>query len=124
MADLFLGRPRSRRYPKFNIRRDIPETRITTWYLAGIEEEHFDRFPGKFYFKSFAGQYARELGLNESEVVRDLQSAYDAWEEKHKPAPPADGFPYPTVVSWACCSFRSRAQPRKSSSFPTLHTHR
>ena len=24
MADLFLGRPRSRRYPKFNIRRDIP----------------------------------------------------------------------------------------------------
>ena len=22
--DLFLGRPRSRRYPKFNIRRDIP----------------------------------------------------------------------------------------------------
>ena len=67
------------------------ETRITTWYLAGIEEEHFDRFPGKFYFKSFAGQYARELGLNESEVVRDLQSAYDAWEEKQNPAPPADG---------------------------------
>ena len=25
LADLFLGRPRSRRYPKFNIRRDIPE---------------------------------------------------------------------------------------------------
>ena len=25
MADLFLGRPRSRRYPKFNIRRDIPD---------------------------------------------------------------------------------------------------
>ena len=24
LADLFLGRPRSRRYPKFNIRRDIP----------------------------------------------------------------------------------------------------
>ena len=25
LADLFLGRPRSRRYPKFNIRRDIPD---------------------------------------------------------------------------------------------------
>ena len=25
LADLFLGRPRSRRYPKFNIRRDIPK---------------------------------------------------------------------------------------------------
>ena len=69
------------------------ETRITTWYLAGIEEERFDRFPGEFYFKSFAGQYARKLGLNESEVVRDLQSAYDAWEEAQKPAAPADGVP-------------------------------
>ena len=28
LADLFLGRPRSRRYPKFNIRRDIPALRI------------------------------------------------------------------------------------------------
>ena len=67
------------------------ETRITTWYLAGIEEEHFDRFPGKFYFKSFAKQYARKLGLDASQVVRDLQTAYDAWEEKHRPATPNDG---------------------------------
>ena len=29
MADLFLGRPRSRRYPKFNIRRDIPRASRT-----------------------------------------------------------------------------------------------
>ena len=29
LADLFLGRPRSHRYPKFNIRRDIPSTIIT-----------------------------------------------------------------------------------------------
>ena len=28
LADLFLGRPRSRRYPKFNIRRDIPRANI------------------------------------------------------------------------------------------------
>ncbi len=28
MADLFLGRPRSRRYPKFNIRRDIPSLTV------------------------------------------------------------------------------------------------
>ena len=28
LADLFLGRPRSHRYPKFNIRRDIP----VHWY--------------------------------------------------------------------------------------------
>ena len=38
LADLFLGRPRSRSYPKFNIRRDIPE----------LEEEihgYLDSFP-------------------------------------------------------------------------------
>ena len=33
LADLFLGRPRSRRYPKFNIRRDIP----------GLRREEFRR---------------------------------------------------------------------------------
>ncbi len=63
------------------------ETRITTWYLAGIEDEQFDRFPGKFYFKSFAKQYAQKLGLNDSEVVRDLQTAYDTWEGEQQPAP-------------------------------------
>ena len=63
------------------------ETRITTWYLAGIEEEQFDRFPGKFYFKSFAKQYAQKLGLNDYEVVRDLQTAYDAWEGEQESAP-------------------------------------
>ena len=31
--DLFLGRPRSRRYPKFNIRRDIPGYSRSTLYL-------------------------------------------------------------------------------------------
>ena len=30
LADLFLGRPRSRRYPKFNIRRDIPSDLLIT----------------------------------------------------------------------------------------------
>ena len=34
--DLFLGRPRSRRYPKFNIRRDIPVIPVTwgEWLFA------------------------------------------------------------------------------------------
>ena len=68
-----------------SLRRVADETRITTWYLAGIEEEQFDRFPGKFYFNSFTKQYARLLGLDPSEVVSDLEFAYDAWELKHHP---------------------------------------
>ena len=40
LADLFLGRPRSRRYPKFNIRRDIPLSRaIVPYYLAKETQE-------------------------------------------------------------------------------------
>ena len=77
----------AREQKNLKLRRISEETRITTWYLAGIEEEHFDRFPGKFYFTSFAKQYARKLGLDESDVVRDLQNAYDAWEQQHNPAP-------------------------------------
>ena len=37
--DLFLGRPRSRRYPKFkfNIRRDIPDSGLTLRIVEQIE---------------------------------------------------------------------------------------
>ena len=37
LADLFLGRPRSRRYPKFNIRRDIPAQDAITTTSAELE---------------------------------------------------------------------------------------
>jgi cytoskeletal protein RodZ len=61
------------------LKRISDDTRITLWYLNAIEEERFDAFPGRFYFKSFAGEYARSLGLDPSEVLQDLQGAYDEW---------------------------------------------
>lgn len=73
-----------------SLRRVSEETRITTWYLEGIEEERFDRFPGKFYFNSFTKQYAGLLGLDPREVATDLEFAYDAWEARHRPAAPKD----------------------------------
>ena len=72
-----------------SLRRVSEETRITTWYLSGIEEEEFVRFPGKFYFNSFTKQYARHLGLDAREVALDLEFAYDAWEARHRPHTPA-----------------------------------
>ena len=39
MADLFLGRPRSRRYPKFNIRRDIPTIKVDVRILAATNRD-------------------------------------------------------------------------------------
>ena len=41
MADLFLGRPRSRRYPKFNIRRDIP---TATFYDIDLPQAYVRTF--------------------------------------------------------------------------------
>lgn len=73
-----------------NLRRVADETRITTFYLAGIEEEQFDRFPGKFYFNSFTKQYARLLGLDPREVATDLEFAYDAWDMRRQPPATAE----------------------------------
>ena len=67
---------------KIQLKQISANTRIATRYLHAIEEEKFDRFPGRFYFKSFAGEYARSLGLNPDEVLRDLQYAYDEWHQR------------------------------------------
>ena len=53
------------------------QTRIGLRYLHDLEEERFDRFPGKFYFTSFTKEYARSLGLDPNEVVTDLGTAYE-----------------------------------------------
>jgi cytoskeletal protein RodZ len=71
-----------------HLRHISEKTRITTWYLAGIEEERFDRFPGKFYFRSFTREYARSLGLDPSDVLQDLQPAYEEW---HRDRPSRNG---------------------------------
>ena len=61
------------------LRRIANETRINLSYLKDLEEERYDRFPGKFYFKSFTREYARSLGLSPESVLSDLQIAYDEW---------------------------------------------
>lgn len=66
------------------LRRISDDTRITMWYLTAIEEERFDCFPGRFYFKSFACEYARSLGLDPREVLEDLQLAYDEWSSQSR----------------------------------------
>ena len=51
MADLFLGRPRSRRYPKFNIRRDIPLWRAQpsrAWRRVSVFGHNGGAQPGLF----------------------------------------------------------------------------
>ena len=65
---------------RVRLRRISNETRIGIAYLEDLEDERFDRFPGKFYFESFVKEYARSLGLAPAEVLADLQMAYQDWE--------------------------------------------
>ena len=71
---------------QIQLRRISNETRIGMAYLEDLEEERFDRFPGKFYFKSFARAYARSLELDVNEVTNDLQLAYEDWSGERSQA--------------------------------------
>lgn len=44
-------------------------TKINPSYLAAIEADEFDRLPAPFFVRSFVRQYAREVGLPESEYL-------------------------------------------------------
>lgn len=65
---------------RIRLRRISNETRIGMAYLEDLEDERFDRFPGKFYFESFTKEYARSLGLDPVEVLTDLQASYSEWQ--------------------------------------------
>ena len=74
---------------QIQLRRIANETRIGMAYLEDLEEERFDRFPGKFYFKSFARAYACSLELDVDQVTNDLQLAYEDWSGERRQAPAA-----------------------------------
>jgi len=74
---------------QIQLRRIANETRIGMAYLEDLEEERFDRFPGKFYFKSFARAYATSLELDVNEVTNDLQMAYEDWSGERSQEPAA-----------------------------------
>ena len=72
---------------QIQLRRISHETRISLVYLEDLEEERFDRFPGKFYFKSFVRAYACSLELDPEEVTSDLLIAYEEWSGERSTIP-------------------------------------
>jgi len=50
-------------------------TKISTRMLRAIEDEHFDQLPGGVFNKGFVRAYARQVGLDEEEVVTDYLTA-------------------------------------------------
>jgi len=50
-------------------------TKISTRMLRAIEDEHFDQLPGGVFNKGFVRAYARQVGLDEEEVITDYLAA-------------------------------------------------
>lgn len=79
---------------QMQLRTIANETRIGLAYLEDLEQERFDRFPGKFYFKSFVRSYSIALGLDPDEVIEDLMAAYEEWSgERYVEAGPSPRAP-------------------------------
>jgi cytoskeleton protein RodZ len=97
-----LRRERMRR--NLGLEQVARETKINVKLLEAIEAEDFSKLPGGVFAKSFVRQYARLLGLDEEEMVAELQQNYQpvppAAREEAAPEPPP-AIDLPRVPSWA-----------------------
>ena len=71
-----------------DLERISRETKIPARLLQAIEQEEFDKLPGRVFAISFVRQYAHTLGLDEDQVVADLR-------EQQEPPPPPTIMPPP-----------------------------
>jgi cytoskeleton protein RodZ len=53
-------------------------TKISTRMLRALEDERFDQLPGGVFNKGFVRAYARQVGLDEEEMVADYLAALNA----------------------------------------------
>ena len=57
------------------------ETRITLRYLEALERGDWKQLPGSIFARSFARQYARIVGLDESAIETEVQSTFQVEEQ-------------------------------------------
>jgi cytoskeletal protein RodZ len=69
-------------------------TKIQAHFLACLEEERFDEFPAEAFTRGFLRSYARELRLDEADVM----AAYDRQRGRPTQARPSITVPSPSVV--------------------------
>lgn len=52
------------------------ETRISSRYLEALEKEDFKTLPGALFARNFARQYAAHVGLDPSQIEKNLEQAF------------------------------------------------
>src|SRR5436853_2307015 len=84
------------------------ELKISSRMLEAIEGEHFDKLPGGVFAKSFVRQYARLLGLDEEDLVGQVQRALEPSpgipQTVPKPNPDVAPIHVPKVEEWEAVS--------------------
>ena len=74
---------------QLSLRRMASETRIAPRFFEAIEEESFEIFPGRFYFRSFVREYARILDTDVEQICDDMELAYNEWSGEAASSPAA-----------------------------------
>jgi cytoskeletal protein RodZ len=100
------------------------ELKISPRFLEAIEDEDFDKLPGRLFTRSFVRQYARLLGLDEDEIAGELRRVLEPQGSSpavittapSEPVREAD-IPLPRVESWNAVG---DAPSRWSKSLPAL----
>ena len=76
----------------FDVASIATRTKIGLHLIEAIEADQFDRLPGGVFARSFVRQYARLLGLDEEELVRQFNQQFEEPvavvplpESKHSP---------------------------------------
>jgi cytoskeleton protein RodZ len=107
---------RERLRKELSLEQISSETKISARQLEAIEKDQFELLPGGVFAKSFVRQYARFLGLDETEMAAEVEKAiHPVGDPPMFPVAPSEpAFKVPRVSQW-----EGSGQPR-SSILPAL----
>ena len=71
---------RIRKKMNISIEEIASDTKINVRYLRSIEEEQYDMLPAVVYIRGYVTLYARHLGIDRQEVVRQYMKRYREWQ--------------------------------------------
>ncbi len=92
------------------------QTKISVKLLEAIEAEDFDKLPGGVFTRSFVRQYAHVLGVDEAELVGELEHTLHTQD----PLPSFRETTHDSVIRIAAASQWERTSAGSNSTLPSL----